>query len=300
MFGYVKAFKPEMKMREFERYRSVYCALCKAIAADYGQIPRLAVSYDLTFLLLLVQALQNEEPLIQSENCVLHPFRKRPIGQTDSVLRLGAAVAVLLASSKLDDNVADGEKRLSTWGLRLLTRSAVRQAKRLYPALASSLAQELRKLADLEHGFRQESADSPISKSKGHPEDMTSLISLSKTFGRVLELLSDVFGQSAGLDETLRSKVSVLMQDLGAWVYLVDAADDFEEDRKRRAFSFIPALDKVEALSLVSPLLVSLEERMEKTAALLPYQRDAGIVANVLIDGLPLERQRLFGHSCTR
>ena len=36
MFGYVTANKPEMKIREYEYYRGVYCGLCRALGKCGG------------------------------------------------------------------------------------------------------------------------------------------------------------------------------------------------------------------------------------------------------------------------
>ena len=278
MFGYVKALKAEMKFREFERYRSVYCGLCKAISADYGQLPRLAVSYDLTFLLLLIEALQAENPTIKPESCVLHPLRKHPIAQPDAVLRIGAAIAVLLASSKLDDNVKDKEKPVSTAGLRLMTAKAVKKAQRNQPEIAAAIKAHLAELDALE-------------------SNNTGIELQATCFGELLAALAQPCAAAAGLDQETQKSVSVLCADLGRWVYLMDALDDYTDDMKTRGRSFIKAADRQAAVGQISPLLEALEDRMEKTAALLPYQRDAGIVANILLDGLSSERGRICGQA---
>ena len=36
MFGYVTANKPELKIREFARYRGFYCGLCRRLRRNYG------------------------------------------------------------------------------------------------------------------------------------------------------------------------------------------------------------------------------------------------------------------------
>ena len=59
MFGYVKVCKPELKIREYEEYKAVYCTLCRVIGRDYGQISRTLLSYDATFYVLLCLACQH-------------------------------------------------------------------------------------------------------------------------------------------------------------------------------------------------------------------------------------------------
>ena len=47
MFGYVTPDKGEMKVREYECYRAVYCGLCMQLKADYGFVSRMLLNYDL-------------------------------------------------------------------------------------------------------------------------------------------------------------------------------------------------------------------------------------------------------------
>ena len=55
MLGYVQVFKPDLKVREYEIYMGYYCGVCKYIGKEYGQLPRMALSYDAAFLALLPQ-----------------------------------------------------------------------------------------------------------------------------------------------------------------------------------------------------------------------------------------------------
>ena len=49
MFGYVLVNKPELKIREFETYRSYYCGLCHALKERHGLAGRMTLNYDMTF-----------------------------------------------------------------------------------------------------------------------------------------------------------------------------------------------------------------------------------------------------------
>ena len=37
MFGYVTANKPELKIREFDRYKGYYCGLCHTLLKNHGR-----------------------------------------------------------------------------------------------------------------------------------------------------------------------------------------------------------------------------------------------------------------------
>ena len=57
MFGYVMANRPELKIREYDRYRAYYCGLCRALKKEYGLLGRLTLNYDMTFLVMLLSGL---------------------------------------------------------------------------------------------------------------------------------------------------------------------------------------------------------------------------------------------------
>lgn len=53
MFGYVRIDKGELKVKEYEAYRGIYCSLCRALSKRYGLFSRLILSYDMTFLAMV-------------------------------------------------------------------------------------------------------------------------------------------------------------------------------------------------------------------------------------------------------
>ena len=77
MFGYVTPEKPEMKVKEFESYRAMYCGLCKQLKADYGFLPRMLLNYDLVTVALLADGLSGETGSPCRERCIANPLQKR-------------------------------------------------------------------------------------------------------------------------------------------------------------------------------------------------------------------------------
>lgn len=76
MFGYVKAYKPELKVRDYEQYKAVYCSLCKTLGREYGLFARLTLSYDFTFAALLRLALSGECPGFSQISLPVQPVCK--------------------------------------------------------------------------------------------------------------------------------------------------------------------------------------------------------------------------------
>ena len=50
MFGYVKPDIRELKVKEYDAYRAIYCGICKSTGRSLGQAARLALTYDAVFL----------------------------------------------------------------------------------------------------------------------------------------------------------------------------------------------------------------------------------------------------------
>jgi len=76
MFGYIIINKAEMKFKEFDIYHSFYCGICRDLKRKYGACGQIALSYDMTFLAMLLTGLYEPETRIGSCKCIAHPFEK--------------------------------------------------------------------------------------------------------------------------------------------------------------------------------------------------------------------------------
>ena len=61
MFGFVVANQQALSPEELQRYRAVYCGLCRALGSRHGATARLTLTYDMTFLILLLNSLYEPE-----------------------------------------------------------------------------------------------------------------------------------------------------------------------------------------------------------------------------------------------
>ena len=57
MFGYVTICEPELKMKDYRKYKAYYCGLCKALKDKYGTFGQITLTYDMTFLIILLTSL---------------------------------------------------------------------------------------------------------------------------------------------------------------------------------------------------------------------------------------------------
>ena len=109
MFGYVIPNQAALDDEAKARYRTAYCGLCRRIGALHGLRGRLTLSYDLTFLDLLLSSLYEGESecVTGSGHCPIHPIRKinwRHSGPTDYCADLSVALHYYNAADKWNDD----------------------------------------------------------------------------------------------------------------------------------------------------------------------------------------------------
>lgn len=285
MLGYIRTDTPELRVRDYECYRALYCGLCRQMGTCTGQCSRMTLSYDFVFLAAVRMALTGEVPKFHKKRCLVHPFKKRNSAFDSPTLDYCANASALLVYWKNRDDLAD-EKGLRKLRARLLSPvlfGAYRKAKKRFPDLDRSVQRRLTALADYEKDVAAHvGADEP-----------------AVLFG---ELLSDIL--SYGLEGANARIAASVGFAIGRWIYLVDAADDFESDLKKHRFNpyrslFESGIGTAEAES-VRAALIQLLSQAEAAYALLPphpTEELRAIIDNILYLGLPKCADRVLSVS---
>ena len=210
MFGYIKPCAPELKVKEQEAYRAVYCGLCKELGRSYGQLSRMTLSYDFAFLSVLAMGVRGDAVEFRQERCMVHPLKKRNICQSCGSLELSAAMAIILLYHKLQDNIADGDAAEKAACLLALpaAKAAYDKAAAKLPALAKLTEEQMAAQAALEK------------------ERCSSVDRAAEPTAKILEALLGSLSE----DETQQLVLKRIGYLLGRCIYLMDALDDLEED----------------------------------------------------------------------
>ena len=148
MFGYILANPKLMTEEEFHRYRAAYCGLCRTLGRRHGQLARLSLTYDMTFLLLFLGALYEPEETTEAFRCPIHPKQRRQAVYT-RFTDYAADMNVLLAYLNCRDDWED-DRKLSALVESAVFRSAYEQAEERYPRQAETVEQSLRRLSEIE------------------------------------------------------------------------------------------------------------------------------------------------------
>ena len=232
MFGYVICNKNEMKIRDFERYRSFYCGLCHTLLKRYGRKGQALLSYDLTFLNILLEALY-EEPLDEADRrCIVHPAARHHM-LTNEITEYTADMCVLLTYYKLLDDWKDEHSLPRRAGAQTLER-AVKKIAAAYPRQATAVRECIRTLSACE---------------KKNESD------LDKVAGLTGHMLSEIF---AWRSDEWTDEMQMVGFYLGKYVYLVDAFIDLPKDRKKHRYNiWLHYADRKDFDALVEEALAS-------------------------------------------
>lgn len=213
MFGYVRAVEGNFGEEAKARYRAAYCGLCHTLGRRCGFLARFTLNYDFTLLAMLFAP---PEPLWCERRCFAHPFRKRRCCGACPGFDLAADESVILFWQKLADDVADKgllaglPARTAAFALR----GAYRKAARARPGFDAAVGKHLSRLRALER------------------ENCPSMDRAADAFASILRAAAP-----QGLEERRGRALGELLYHLGRWVYLIDAWDDLEEDRKTGAYN---------------------------------------------------------------
>lgn len=217
MFGYVRAYKPELRISEFEVYKAVYCGLCAEMGRRFGLWARFTLSYDFTFLALLAMGLSADAPVVTPGRCAFNPLKKANCCHSNSSLAFAADMAILMLWHKLEDNRRDEGfwKRTGAALAMARMKKCHREAVARYPQIAGTMAEDMAQQAILE------------SEQCGEPDKICH--PSAHLLGTVLE--------SVATDESQRRVMYRLGYLLGRYVYLCDALDDLEQDGKSGGYN---------------------------------------------------------------
>ena len=274
MLGYVMAYKPELKMREYEAYRAYYCGVCKAVADRFGQLPRLALSYDFAFLALLLSSLSEEQEPVEFEHCIIHPVKKIPIVRKSPAIDYAADMMVLLVYYNMLDDKNDEHQVRGALGSAALRGAAKRLSER-YPDVAEVISSELTHLSALEK------------------EKSGSIDAAGDAFAGIMAKVfaSDAVRETVG--ETGARVLGELGRNLGRWIYLADALDDCEKDQKSGSYN--PFIYREKGTEGAENVLYTCLTELAKSYELLDVKKHKGVLDNIIYMGLGRKSDILLG-----
>ena len=270
LFGYIRIDKPELRVKEYETYKAIYCSLCRSLGKHYGFLSRLTLSYDFTFLALLDMSLKDGCDGFERKRCAFNPLKKCNYCKNSDALKMPSAAAMIMLYYKLKDNIADerGIKKIGYCFLLPFFAGVHKKAAKEYPLIEQIVFEYIKEQTklELENCNELDKIADPTAKALAK---LLMLCSQEQSQKRVLERLGYC---------------------LGRYIYILDAACDLESDIKNSSYNVL----KYETSGNINeyirqrvvPQLYFCANEASKAFELLDIKKYKAILGNIVYLGL--------------
>lgn len=278
MFGFVTVDRSEMLGKDFDAYKAIYCSLCKQLGKEYTFLSRFILSYDCTFYAVMALSLEDDCSGFCTGRCRFNPLKKcNYLKNNEEALSKAAALSIISVYYKLVDNIADGGffEKLLCYLLMPFFSVWHKKAKKKFPKIEEAVAEMSKAQFEVERD-----ADCSIDKAADPTATMLS---------KVLSFLTDDA-------ETCRI-LSTMGYFLGKWIYLIDAANDYDDDIKKSNFNPYVIAFRDKKPSHLKDINASLDHCLSECLLsynLLEVRRFNRIIDNLLIYGLPKKQESVL------
>lgn len=282
MFGYIRTDTPYLYIKDDNLYRAMYCGVCKGIAETCGNAARMGLSYDVTFLSVILHNILGTDVKIEKQHCLTHCIRSRQMAEVDELTRRLGVLNTVLVYYKYTDDIQDGDRGR---GKRLWFKRGFRRAQKRYPEIVKIVRDNLAEQEKLEKA---------------------QVASVDRAADATAQMLSEFSTYVLGEKATQHTKR--LFYAVGKWIYLIDALDDYDKDKKKGAYnpfllaygadclsSLMQGKDGAEVRFVFDSLFADVRESLAEIS--FRFNRD--LSDNILLRGMPTVTKRVMcGKGC--
>lgn len=222
MFGYLKPFKDELKYKHMKEYKQYYCGVCNGLKKEFGRVYSVFLNYEMVYLYLFIDGIvernQTQQYIL---SCYFNPFYKNRVNIDINLLEYICFINYYLATEKIRDNYLDEKNILYKWLYRFLTSRKKYKTKSLkYSEVKNHLDREMEVFYRLE------------------TEQGIYFDELASSIGRILEIIVMFYLDNENIGAVEERKLAgKLSFQLGEYIYLLDALEDYEEDLQTKKFN---------------------------------------------------------------
>ena len=270
MFGYVIANCSILSDEQRMRFRALYCGLCRTLHELYGNAARTSLSYDMTFMALVLSALYEPDEENGSEKCLFHPFKAHPYSSND-IMAYAAAMNVALAYHKCADNWED-DKKPTFAAARLILSSAYKKAKSAWPEQCAAIESWMDENRKIERGGKNE-IDPPMNLT-------------GRMLGTLFRYKNDYWGEH----------LFRMGDALGRFIYFMDAYEDLEKDIKKNRYNPLRSIKDIDhyddfCKDVLTMALADCTYEFEQ----MPIVKDEYLIRNILYSGVWAKYNKMIG-----
>ena len=277
MFGYVRVDTPYLYIKDDELYRAMYCGVCKGIGQVCGHSAKMGLSYDVTFLSVILHNILGVDVKIEKSHCLTHCIRSKKMANVDELTCQLGALNTILVYYKCTDDIEDGDKGR---GKRLWFKKGFRKAKTAYPEIEKIVKENLAKHAELEKA------------------QIDSVDQAADGTANMLAELSDYLLQDKATGYTHN-----LFYAVGKWIYLIDALDDYDKDVQKGGYNpFLLAYKEANKKALIEGkygeeiqyIFHSLFFDIRENLSNVTFHFNRDLSDNILLRGIPATTKRIM------
>lgn len=270
MYGYITPKSEELLVKELALYRAFGCGLCRAMRRETGLLSAFFLRYDFIFLALCRTLMEGRPLAVRYRRCPRHPFSRRMMVEENEALIYAAAASALVTYLKKEDDLCD--------------RGFFRRLRAALTALPAATARRRAELRTLEGRLEELVYELYTYELEGEPSVDVPTELVGRMLGEVFS--ASYLGEGRGL-------LYRIGYHLGRFIYLLDALDDYEDDRKKKNYNPFAAFYGEDIATLCADAEESLGIELSELAEAveeLPFAREealAGIMKNILYLGMP-------------
>ncbi|MGN0453125.1 MAG: DUF5685 family protein [Ruminococcus sp.] len=274
MFGYVCIDKPELKIKDYEAYKAVYCGLCKQLVREYSPLSAILLNYDLTFFALFSVAVSEQPPCFHKGRCKFNPLKKCSYIKSAKVpLAKASALLMLISYYKLLDNMRDGGffEKIGCTLLRPLFSFWKKKASKKFPDYYI-LCEDMY---------------------LGQIEAEKNTAGIDEASEPTAKLLAKVFSYEAD-SEHIKPAFYEFGYHLGKWIYLMDAVDDLAEDEKKDNFNPLRNIKEKNVKEYCDGVLSQSVFRLTSAYELIDKNSFKAVLDNIVLVGLTKKQKNIL------
>ena len=263
MFGYININQKELSKESRRIYQSYYCGLCQKLKTNCGTKGQMLLSYDLTFLIVLLTGLYELENEQIEFTCPLHPTKKRTAFM-NAATDYAADMNLILAYQNLLDDWKDEKSYTKKAFVKILDKDYTRIMSK-YPRQVAAVEAFMKKTEEVEKNNET---------------------NLDLVAGLTGEMLGEVL---CWREDEWSDELRTLGFYMGKFIYLMDAYEDYEEDRKKKSYNPLIQMEKEneqEFNTFCRLLLTSMMSECARSFERLPILLHADILRNILYSGV--------------
>lgn len=261
MFGYVTINKPELKMKDYYRYKAYYCGLCKTLKEEYGRFGQMTLTYDMTFLIILLTSLYEAKPEHEKNRCIVHPVKKHDMLMNE-ITQYAADMNIALTYHHLLDDWEDERSIAGITGAKLVEKR--------YKKIAAKYDRQIKVIVDSLEELK-------VCEKRNE----TNLDEVARCFGN---LMGEFFVYKEDEWAEVLRQVGFY---LGKFIYIIDAYEDLEKDIKNNSYNPLVERSKKanyeeDMRQILNLMMADCTRAFEK----LPLIYEVDILRNILYAGV--------------